>query len=322
MSVFSKVKNFVLRKLHESYTLKSVFRKFGMEWPLYPSGHYYSPIVSTKDVLHKKELFQHHSTFLDIELNKGDQKILLDSFAKIYHQIPFTKESNSKLLYFYDNPFFSYSDSIFLFSSIAHFKPTKIIEIGSGFSTACMLDTIDTLNLQAQVIAIDPDMSRLNNLVANKNKSYNYLSSISKKVQTVDKQLFKELNENDILFIDSSHISKIGSELNFLLFEILPILKSGVIIHFHDVFHNFEYPKEWIDEGISFNEQYLLRAFLQNNEAYEVLLFNAYLEIEFKDWFSQNMPLCLNPHERYTFGKNKNEFIPHIKGQSLYLQKK
>jgi hypothetical protein len=88
---------------------------------------------------------------------------------------------------------------------------------------------------------------------------------------------FENLDENDVLFIDSSHVAKIGSDVNFLMFEVLPRLKPGVIIHLHDIFWPFEYPQSWIDEGRAWNEAYLIRAFLQFNEAFEVLLFNSYL---------------------------------------------
>ena len=93
-------------------------------------------------------------------------------------------------------------------------------------------------------------------------------------VQNVKLIEFEKLEPNDLLFIDSSHISKIGSDLNYLLFEVLPSLKPGVIIHFHDILYPFEYPYEWIEKGIYWNEAYLLKAFLMHNKNYEILLFN------------------------------------------------
>ena len=98
-------------------------------------------------------------------------------------------------------------------------------------------------------------------------------------LQDVDLNIFSTLTANDILFIDSSHVSKVGSDVNYLVFEILPRLKPGVYIHFHDIFYPFEYPKRWIcDLGISWNEAYLLRAFLQYNQSFCIALFINYLE--------------------------------------------
>jgi hypothetical protein len=111
----------------------------------------------------------------------------------------------------------------------------------------------------------------------------------------VDASIFKALGQNDILFVDSTHVSKTGSDVNRILFEILPSLNRGVIIHFHDIFYPFEYPKEWVLDwaGFGWNEIYILRAFLTNNPNYTILLFNTFLEHFHKEWFLQHMPLCL-----------------------------
>ena len=115
-------------------------------------------------------------------------------------------------------------------------------------------------------------------------------------VQEAPLALFDALEANDILFIDSTHVSRVGSDVNHLLFEVLPRLAPGVLVHFHDVFFPFEYPREWILEGRAWTEAYLVRAFLTGNAGWEVVLMNTFLEHFHRDWFEQNMPLCLrNP---------------------------
>jgi hypothetical protein len=115
-------------------------------------------------------------------------------------------------------------------------------------------------------------------------------------VQEVGLEKFKALRENDILFIDSSHVSKINSDVNYIFFTILPQLHPGVYIHFHDIFYPFEYPKEWIYEGRAWNEIYLLRAFLQHNAVFKIVFFNTFLEYFHAKRFQEDMPLCLkNP---------------------------
>lgn len=96
-------------------------------------------------------------------------------------------------------------------------------------------------------------------------------------VQPVAIEHFTQLQENDILFIDSSHIVKTGSGVAHIIFNILPQLNKGVIIHFHDILWPFEYPKSWMMQGVSWNEAYFLQSFLQYNESFETLYFNSYL---------------------------------------------
>jgi hypothetical protein len=102
------------------------------------------------------------------------------------------------------------------------------------------------------------------------------------------------LQENDILFIDSTHVAKTGSDVLFEIFEILPLLNKGVKIHFHDIFYPFEYPRQWIvEEKRNWNELYFLRSFLMYNERFSIIAFNTYLENIDAPWFENNMPLCL-----------------------------
>lgn len=91
-------------------------------------------------------------------------------------------------------------------------------------------------------------------------------------------------------------VSKTGSDVNYLFFDVLPSLNAGVHIHIHDVFYPFEYPREWVLGGRSWNEQYVLRAFLQFNDAFSISMKNTYLERFHEQRFASKMPLCLkNP---------------------------
>ena len=119
---------------------------------------------------------------------------------------------------------------------------------------------------------------------------------IEQQVQDVDRALFQSLRTNDILFVDSTHVSKCGSDVNYIFFEILPLLAAGVIVHFHDIFYPFEYPRAWIHEGRAWNELYLLRAFLMHNTDYRVLLGNSYVHHRFPGWMARHYPQLLrNP---------------------------
>jgi hypothetical protein len=143
-----------------------------------------------------------------------------------------------------------------------------------------------------QMTFIEPYPERLFSFLKDADK--NTATVLVNKVQEVPLDPFLALEENDILFIDSSHVVKVGSDVNHLVFEILPRLKKGVWIHFHDIFFPFELPQHWIVDHKKFwNESYLLRAFLMNNDSYEITLFNTFLQKTFRSWFDQEMPECL-----------------------------
>lgn len=102
------------------------------------------------------------------------------------------------------------------------------------------------------------------------------------------------MEANDILFIDSTHVSKVNSDVNRLFFEILPRLKSGVYIHLHDIFYPFTYPNQWLQEKRSWNEAYILHAFLQFNTNFKIIFFNTCLNYLYPDDFAKILPLSQN----------------------------
>lgn len=259
-----------------------------------PPGHFYSPIPSIDEVRSREnELFSdQRKEICGINLNEKEQLVLLDKFKKHYREQPFPTHKRQNQRYYFENSAYSYSDAIILFCMIRHLKPKKIIEIGSGYSSCAILDTNEMFfNNGIDCTFIEPYPQLLYSLIKPCDKDR--VKIIPKKLQDVDLDIFKSLNSGDILFIDSTHVSKIGSDVNHFFFEILPILKSGVYIHFHDIFYNFEYPKEWVFEGRAWNEQYLLRAFLQYNTSFKIKYFNSFLEHHHKAKFEREMPLLL-----------------------------
>jgi len=205
-----------------------------------------------------------------------------------YSSLPFQDKKSNKNRYYYNNNSYGYTDAIILHTFIRHFQPKRIIEIGSGFSSAVMLDTRDFLSMDIDITFIEPYPQLLYSLFKEKD-SFN-CKVLDSKVQNIEIDVFRRLEKDDILFIDSSHVSKTGSDVNHEIFKILPALKSGVIIHFHDIFYPFEYPKEWVYSGRNWNEIYLLRAFLSYNNDFEILLFSHYIHTNYGSAFAK-MPL-------------------------------
>ena len=136
---------------------------------------------------------------------------------------------------------------------------------------------------------IEPYPERLESLL--KENDREKVVIYKKRLQDIPVGVFRELNENDILFIDSTHVAKFNSDVNFVFHEILPVLNSGVHIHFHDVFYPFEYPQEWLLEGRAWNEQYILRAFLEYNREFKIVMFNTYLENMYEAKIRSRFPL-------------------------------
>jgi predicted O-methyltransferase YrrM len=192
------------------------------------------------------------------------------------------------------NPWFGHGDAISLYAMLRHLRPKRVIEVGSGFTSALMLDTDEKfLGRSVRFTFIEPfPEGRLLGILRDEDRqSVRLVQDI---VQAAPLTTIAELDSNDILFIDSSHVSKIGSDVNYIFFEVLPALRPGVVVHFHDVLWPFEYPQAWVMEGAALNEAYILRAFLQYNQVFEVLLFNSYLGYKFAPLLEKLMPRFLN----------------------------
>ena len=239
-----------------------------------PPGHFYSPIPSLKEInLHEQLIWKKASDELPgIDMNIEEQKTYLRDFKLVYKDLPFAEEKNNRLRYFFNNPHYSYSDAIFLYCMLRTLKPKHIIEVGLGYSSCVMLDTNDIFfNNQIKISFIEPYPQLLQSVM--KAPDIERYQVIPMGLQDVGIEKFGDLCENDILFIDSTHVSKINSDVNRIFFEILPMLSVGVYIHFHDIFYPFEYPRQWVFEGRAWNENYILRAFLQYNKSFKIVFF-------------------------------------------------
>jgi predicted O-methyltransferase YrrM len=227
-----------------------------------------------------------------IDLEEDEQVARRNAFARFYAELPFPSQPTAPWRYYYENPYFSYSDGVTLFCFLRALQPKRVVEIGSGYSSALMLDTNEHfLGGSTNLTFIDPDPRRLLTLVTPADRMRSRI--VDTRIQDVDADIVRGLGAGDILFVDSSHVSKCGSDVNFIVLELLPLLSPGVYVHFHDVFYPFEYPKDWLQRGFAWNEAYLLRAFLQFNARFRIAYFSSYLEHADRDWYARVMPLCL-----------------------------
>lgn len=239
--------------------------------------NFYSPLVSVIDVLQRDDAFWHPDPHdLGIDFHAHEQAALLAACAPFLAQYryPASGVADAELDAFYDgNSQFSHLDARMLFALLQLWRPARIIEVGSGYSTLLMEDVNRRLlGGTSRITSIEPYPRPFMQRLGTRG-----ITLIEQKAQDVAFDHFAELQAGDVLFIDSSHVAKTGSDVNTLVFDVLPRLSAGVRIHFHDIFLPHEYPKSWICEGRSWNEQYLVRALLQfGANHFRVLFSSAY----------------------------------------------
>lgn len=259
-----------------------------------PIGHFYSPFPDLGYVrANEARIYAPPPHSLPaLDLREEQQLSLLSQCVDFYQEQPWQPNKTDSLHYFFENDFYSYTDALFLYFLLRMFKPRHYFEIGSGYSSCLALDVNERfLDGQLEMTFVEPYPAVLLSLLSEADLHKTKL--LQNRLQDVDSSQFDDLDSGDVLFVDSTHVSKVDSDVHRIIFEILPRLKPGVLVHFHDIFYPFEYPKEWVYEGRAWQESYVLRAFLEYNTAFEIVLFNTFLATFHRDWLALNMPLCL-----------------------------
>jgi len=255
--------------------------RFTFAAPLaYPPGHFYSPICDPAELrrhyYHDPDTTPLPSAVPGIDLAHDAQLRLWENWAAFLPEARalVTRDQHKR----YQTPSISYGegDAIIYCCMLRHLRPAQLIEIGSGSSSVVALDTFDRFFAERpRCRFIDPYPALLRSMLTPQDNAT--VEIVESPIQDISAATFEVLGGNDILFIDSTHIVKTGSDVAYELFEILPRLRSGVVVHFHDVFYPFEYPRLWaLDRNYSWNEIYALRAFLTGNRDWEILFFNDY----------------------------------------------
>lgn len=244
-------------------------------------NHFYEPVPDTRTL--KEDLWLNNSELIGIDMNDNGQLELLSHFVADFKQefdnLPKNKTS-TPYQYYLNNGEFEFIDGEILYCMIRHFKPKRIVEIGSGNSTylsaQAHLRNNDEDDNECELVAIEPHPSDV------LRSGFPGLTRlIPKRVQDVPMAEFERLEHNDILFIDSSHVLKIGSDVQYEYLEILPRLREGVLVHVHDIFFPSEYPEKTVrKDHIFWTEQYLLQAFLAFNDSFEVLWAGSYMRLK------------------------------------------
>jgi Methyltransferase domain len=256
---------------------------------LYPPGHFYSPEPDLDDVRRRADtIFVAPEHIVGVDLRLGDQLALLDQISVAWSDWPYQASATPGLRFNPRNDYFGYVDSLVLYSLLRILMPKRYVEVGSGWSSALVLDTRDHYLTELETTFIEPHPDRLRSLLRPDDAEQARI--IAQPVQRVEVSVFEQLDPGDILFIDSTHVSKVGSDVNHLFFNVLPRVAPGVWIHVHDIGYPFEYPKEWVYEGRSWNEAYLLRALLTDSPIWEIELWVSCLQRLHSDRLSRALP--------------------------------
>lgn len=183
-----------------------------------------------------------------------------------------------------DDPFFAGLDALTLWATVRILRPARVLELGAGNSTRLLLGALDA-NGTGALTSLDPDPRRTAEGLRHPRWTLERLSA-----NALPLAAFESLAPGDLLFVDSSHAVKRGSEVNRLLLEVLPRLAAGVVVHVHDVFLPWDYPRAWFARGTYLAEQYLLHAYLVENPRWEILLANHALWREHGERLARRLP--------------------------------
>jgi hypothetical protein len=279
-------------------------------------GHYYSPVADVDDLTKREDEIWAPKLLPGIDLNHEGQKEFLTYLLnnETGFDIPWKSDPNKR--YFGDSPSYPYVDGIVLQAMMVKFRPKNVFEVGSGSSSGCMIDVSEKHGLGTKFTFIEPEPQWcLSKVLRKEDYDKPEITILEKRVQEVSPVEFKALQRNDILFIDSSHVSKPGSDVNYLLTQILPILNSGVIIHFHDIYYPFEYTKEYLLQlKLLWNEVYSVHNFLLFNSSFKILFFSDYMRLKLTEdtGLASSYPPAANSQFRTHPTRSKNLWIQRL----------
>ncbi|HZR66832.1 MAG TPA: class I SAM-dependent methyltransferase [Terriglobales bacterium] len=277
-------------------------------------NHFYWPVPDIRELANRDWAIYPMPPGCNLRLS--EQIRLARLFAERY--VPELEWSNEPAAhsYHYQNGYFESCDAEVAYAMVRHWKPQRIIEIGSGYSSRIIGQALHANRTRDGVLGelttIDPHPERLP-----RNDGWPSVTVVPRRVQDLDLGLFRSLGANDILFIDSSHVVSIGSDVVCEYLQILPQLNPGVVVHVHDVFLPSDYPRPAVLDKLCFwSEQYLLQAFLAYNREFEVLWSASAMEFSHSDVLELCFPNWRNSYIHMP--PSTRQFIPSRDGKRVW----
>ena len=233
--------------------------------------HFYSPIPDVRSI--DARSFEEPGEMPGVEVDEDAMLALLDELSARHRGDweAWPGDERDPREYHADNPWYAAVDAAITWGLVRRARPRRVVEVGSGMSTrllaaALLRNAADGAD-RAELVTIDPHADAL---VRAGIPGLTRL--VTRPVQEVEMATFTALGAGDVLFIDSSHVVRAGSDVKHEILEVLPRLRSGVLVHFHDILLPYEYPRSWLTDHWRFwNEQYVLQAFLAHNRDFAVV---------------------------------------------------
>ena len=249
--------------------------------------HYYSPVPNILELQRTRDVWAKKSELPGVSVDLDGQVANLRSICLPYQSEYSGNKSYKEGVSNHFGPGYGYIEAQALHAFIRYYKPKRITEVGSGVSTYVMLKACEMNREEtgkaSKVISIEPyPSSRL--------RIMPQIELIARQVQTVPIQVFTELEENDLLFIDSSHVVRAGGDVNYLILEVLPRLNKGVIVHFHDITLPYDYQRDVYQTFLHWAETSLLHAFLMFNNRAKIVACLSHLHYERKEALREVFP--------------------------------
>jgi len=307
------------RRLRDNETalalMRGAFRMFQRVGITVSPNHYYWPVPDFRELEARKWPTEEEPVGVDLAFER--QLEFLRTVVPQYqaewktYTSPFFSVS-----YSFNNGFFESVDAEIAYCLVRHFKPRRIVEVGGGYSSRVMAAALDqNLKLdgvRGELVTIDPYPDRFPQKALS-----DRVHLIQQTIQNVDMDVFLSLQSGDFLFLDSSHVVGIGSDVVREYLEIVPRVADGVIIHAHDIFIPGDYPRDAVLHNLAFwSEQYLLQALLMFNPQFEVLWGSSYMQSRANTELEEAFPNWA--HSYKTMAPVKRRFIPTRDGDRVW----
>lgn len=255
-----------------------------------PPGHAHSPIPDLDDVRRREsELFGRPPEELPgVDTLVEEQLTIVREMKRWGAEPPFPAGGDGRRSS-YEDPAYGWGDVALLHAFLRKLRPRRVVCAGAGPFVPALLDLNEHVyGRTVAITVVDPDAERLRPLL--KKEDAEKVRLLPARVHEVPFDTFTSLAPGDVLLLETSHVSRTGSDLNHLLFRVLPRLKAGIHVHPNGVFWPFEYPSAWVAEGRAWNEAYLWRAFLLNNQSWEIAVFASFLETAHRGAILKELP--------------------------------
>jgi hypothetical protein len=245
-------------------------------------NHYYTPVADIRNLSLTVESWATRSHLVGVEVDLDQQARLLREVCS-----PFEREYRGGAAFLEGSRNgaglgFGYIEAQALHAVLRYLKPLRLIEVGSGVSTYVMIAATKQNENPTEISCIEPNPTRwLQN---------SGVKLLGIPVQQVPLSFFSSLGAGDFLFIDSSHAVKTASDTNFLILEVLPRLRSGVWVHFHDIFLPYDFPRDAIRGIFNWQETALLHAFLACNSRFKIVFCLSHLHYDKPDVLREVFP--------------------------------